>query len=139
MARRDFKVFGAEFRKIFDEHLKEQQQAVRNAAKETRFNKENIIQICLCGRTKAPQYDKCWGCMKDDAVNEAYTRGFQAGELKQAKFTQQQVNKVAEAFKHAFSTKRLSQLISLCHPDRHNNSPASNEITVWLLEMRKRL
>lgn len=32
---------------------------------------------------------------------------------------------------------RLRQLIQLCHPDKHNGSATSNEVTQWLLEMRK--
>lgn len=31
---------------------------------------------------------------------------------------------------------RLSSLIILCHPDKHNNSRASVEITQWLLSLR---
>jgi transcriptional regulator with XRE-family HTH domain len=31
--------------------------------------------------------------------------------------------------------KRLSQLRRLCHPDKHNNSKASNEATAWLNKM----
>lgn len=30
----------------------------------------------------------------------------------------------------------LSRLIRLCHPDKHGNSPASNEATSWLLAQR---
>lgn len=31
--------------------------------------------------------------------------------------------------------KRLSQLRRLCHPDKHNNSKASNDATAWLNKM----
>lgn len=30
----------------------------------------------------------------------------------------------------------LAKMIRLCHPDRHSNSAASNEVTRWLLEQR---
>ncbi len=30
----------------------------------------------------------------------------------------------------------LARLVRLCHPDKHNNSPASNEATGWLLGQR---
>lgn len=32
----------------------------------------------------------------------------------------------------------IRKLIGLCHPDRHNNSETSNEITRWLLSQRKK-
>lgn len=35
------------------------------------------------------------------------------------------------------SPTRISKLIKLCHPDRHNNSLLSNEATKWLLSLRK--
>lgn len=31
----------------------------------------------------------------------------------------------------------LNRLIRLCHPDKHDNSKASNEVTAWLLDQRK--
>lgn len=33
---------------------------------------------------------------------------------------------------------RLPQLISLAYPDKHGNSRASNEMTSWLLGLRKK-
>lgn len=33
---------------------------------------------------------------------------------------------------------RLETLLQLCHPDRHDNSEKANEITRWLLSLRKR-
>ena len=32
---------------------------------------------------------------------------------------------------------RMKQLISLCHPDKHNGSESAKEATIWLLEIRK--
>lgn len=32
----------------------------------------------------------------------------------------------------------VNRLIRLCHPDRHNNSEASNTATKWLLDVRKK-
>ncbi len=34
--------------------------------------------------------------------------------------------------------KRVMDLLMLAHPDRHKNSPESNEVTRWLLEVRDR-
>lgn len=36
-----------------------------------------------------------------------------------------------------FTEEELSKLIRLCHPDKHNNSLTSNEMTVRLLAMKK--
>lgn len=36
-----------------------------------------------------------------------------------------------------FSAEEINQLIRLCHPDKHNNSKSSTEITQKLLQMRK--
>jgi len=33
--------------------------------------------------------------------------------------------------------ERIRTLIRLCHPDKHGGSEAANEITTWLLTMRK--
>lgn len=32
---------------------------------------------------------------------------------------------------------RWKKLISLCHPDKHNNSDTANAITLWLLDIKK--
>ena len=32
---------------------------------------------------------------------------------------------------------RVEELLRLCHPDRHDNSDKANEITRWLLQLRK--
>lgn len=37
-----------------------------------------------------------------------------------------------------FGEGTLKKLILLCHPDRHDNSPLSNEVTQLLLSMRKK-
>jgi hypothetical protein len=36
----------------------------------------------------------------------------------------------------AIAPDMLSRLIRLAHPDKHGNSPASNEVTSWLLAQR---
>lgn len=35
--------------------------------------------------------------------------------------------------------ERLRQLLQLCHPDKHGNSQTSQDVTCWLLEVRKKL
>lgn len=34
--------------------------------------------------------------------------------------------------------ERLDDLIQLCHPDRHDNNARSNDVTRWLIGLRKR-
>jgi len=41
-----------------------------------------------------------------------------------------------DRFRNEFN-KEIDALIRLTHPDKHNNSEASNRLTVWLLEQRK--
>ena len=36
------------------------------------------------------------------------------------------------------SEDRLTQILLLCHPDRHANSTASNEVTRWIITLRKK-
>lgn len=35
--------------------------------------------------------------------------------------------------------EQLPRLLMCCHPDRHDNSEASNRATTWLLEVKRRL
>jgi len=35
------------------------------------------------------------------------------------------------------TSERLRQLLQLCHPDKHGNSVLSQEVTRWLLSLRK--
>jgi len=35
--------------------------------------------------------------------------------------------------------KKLLELITLCHPDKHNNSVRATQITQWLLELKAKL
>lgn len=34
---------------------------------------------------------------------------------------------------------RLRRLLQLCHPDRHDNSPLSNEMFHWLMDVSQEL
>lgn len=31
----------------------------------------------------------------------------------------------------------INRMIRLCHPDKHNNSEVSNQVTAWLIDQRK--
>lgn len=54
-------------------------------------------------------------------------------EEQKASFSKQ--GKVPKHYKVFISN--LGALIRLCHPDRHNNSEQSTQITQWLLQVRK--
>ena len=45
---------------------------------------------------------------------------------------------VEKIVKEKIPSEILSRIIRLCHPDKHSNSQASNEITAWLLSQRER-
>ena len=47
------------------------------------------------------------------------------------------VEETGKQNKGSIPSEMLSRLIRLSHPDKHGNSPASNEATVWLLAQRK--
>lgn len=42
------------------------------------------------------------------------------------------------AKKSPLTESTISDLLMLCHPDKHNGSARSERITKWLLEQRKR-
>ena len=43
----------------------------------------------------------------------------------------------AELGRAGMPNEMLDRMIRLCHPDRHGNSAASNEVTAWLLNLRR--
>jgi len=51
-------------------------------------------------------------------------------------FRQKNKNSITEEKTLNIDKQQLKNLISLCHPDRHNNSKISNEITTILLKKR---
>lgn len=58
-------------------------------------------------------------------------------ELSSLRFTVSQLRDATPVSAEAvIAPQMLARLVRLCHPDRHNNSPASNEATAWLLGRR---
>lgn len=76
--------------------------------------------VCTCGNFKKASYDSCYLCSKDN------------NEPRQSK------QKKPPAFSSIVPelNENLIKLISLCHPDKHNNNKISNQITKWLLKYR---
>lgn len=79
--------------------------------------------ICECGNFKKAFYYSCYVCSKDTSEPK------QSAQEKTPVFS----IVVSEL------NENLIKLISLCHPDKHNNSETSNEITKWLLKYRNTL
>lgn len=77
--------------------------------------------VCVaCGRT-TKGYSKCFACKSKEEREQAYALGYQAGFLKGQ-----------NAVHSDFTRERWEQLRRLCHPDRHDNSRASNDAFQWL-------
>ena len=74
-----------------------------------------------CGREKKPAFRLCWKCANNDRLRDEYERGYEQGRADQ----------------RAAVLTRFPQLVQLVHPDRHGNSPLSNDVTTWLLELRR--
>lgn len=77
--------------------------------------------VCVaCGRpTKG--YSKCFACKSKEEREQSYDLGYQTGYLKGIADSPLQLDR-----------KRWDQLRRLCHPDKHDNSPASNDAFQWL-------
>jgi hypothetical protein len=76
---------------------------------------------CECGRPKPAKFPTCWACKQEKDKEIAYSHGYVAGRRDAS----------------TLDAARVRQLLQLCHPDKHNGSPIANEITAWLLSMRK--
>jgi hypothetical protein len=68
-----------------------------------------------------------WRNRANDTGQARYEAGFAAGQS--ARGDQQS----------ELNLTLIRRLMRLCHPDKHANSPASNEVTRWLIAMRERL
>jgi hypothetical protein len=58
-------------------------------------------------------------------------------ELSTLRFTANRLREATPASAEAvIAPQMLARLVRLCHPDKHDNSLASNEATAWLLGQR---
>ena len=48
-----------------------------------------------------------------------------------------QLHAIAQYKPPVIEPAMMTKLLMLCHPDRHGNTPTSNEVTRFLLELRK--
>jgi hypothetical protein len=99
-----------------------------------------------CGKYFVPKYASlklCFDCFKkrdkalaeyDDLIEEV--RRLQ-GHLDRA-FSDIRALQDERDRATVIPPEKLKALVQLCHPDRHGNSQAANDATVWLLAQRKR-
>lgn len=58
-------------------------------------------------------------------------------EVKDHRQTLEEFQEYLEKAKSPLSAKEIKSLLSLCHPDKHNNSVISNRMTQLLLKLRE--
>lgn len=92
----------------------------------------------------------CWkkeskyALTKSDSAYELMQNAFDDA-IKKMKDAELKAERATAAFRRLrdrpddMSLDRVTQLIKLCHPDRHANSEAATDATRWLLETRTRL
>lgn len=74
----------------------------------------------------------CWKRSKATTNTDSqawYQRGYEAGHASAIA--------MSEAAPAGLDKARIRQLLQLVHPDRHNGSALANEVTTWLLALRK--
>lgn len=106
-----------------------------------------------CGKTHDGKYQLCWRCYSDNRIRDArvegYRDGYRAGsaearETGRAEGIREGYERGLKdgreqgiALGRTLDSTKIRTLIQLCHPDKHGNSRASNQMTSWLLEQRR--
>ena len=86
-----------------------------------------------CGGKKNGAFTVCWRCHMEEQKTAAYREGYREGMKNGAR----QGARTHTEYRVQIETRRLRQLIQLCHPDKHGNSATANDITQWLLAQRE--
>lgn len=91
-----------------------------------------------CGRpflAKAHYYYLCWDCFEG---NE-YNRMTKPDLVAECSRLSKEVAKLRNGSQPVgMDQALLRRVLQLCHPDKHGNSPMSNQVTALLLQMRDR-
>jgi uncharacterized protein YcaQ len=74
-----------------------------------------------------------WKELTEKLKSDAHDNLYLAHELSRELFTL----RVNGNGRSIFSESEIQTLIRLCHPDKHGNSPAANEMTAKLLSLRR--
>ena len=113
-----------------------------------------------CGNTffaDQPWKRVCFDCWKESKKQSGQWRGGTEGfvytdaawakmEVARLRQENQALDRQVAALQEALYSKAnysaippdmLRRIIQLCHPDKHNNSPAATEATQWLLKQRQ--
>jgi len=88
-----------------------------------------MIAACIdCGHSFDRNIDEDWKrrCLSCWAINKA-------------KRTSHATSSTADPLLGVELQRNMRALLSLCHPDRHNNSELSTRVTQWLLSVRRRI
>lgn len=80
-----------------------------------------------CGRPS--KVSPCWKCKQDEVRELGYSLGYQAGYLKGV-----EEGKAESPLR--LTVERWRQLVQLCHPQKHGDSPTSTDVTRWLLSIK---
>jgi len=76
--------------------------------------------------------------MSEAAARWKHTAELAKEELSRARYNSSASFRVSVNGEPQFSQEDIKRLLRLCHPDRHDNSDAANEMTKKLLSMRGR-
>lgn len=102
----------------------------------TTYRDATVARCDQCGGTfhrKATETWKrrCIECWKQSLVDDAWERGFEAGETS--------ARSQAPAAVEGLDKARMRALLQLCHPDKHAGSELATATTAWLLTIKARL
>lgn len=84
-----------------------------------------------CTKCRKPidnQWTLCWRCKVEEENRQWYKWGYEEGQAGGKSPSSLGITK-----------KEVTQLLQLCHPDKHNGSPLSTNLTKWLLTLRNQL
>lgn len=100
--------------------------------------------ICVdCGTTfeaKGTWQIRCTNCFKKIKQQELIKLKSQITELSNQLYYYKQKLTTLQSFSNKeIDSKLLMDIIVLCHPDKHENSKKSNEVTTKLLDMRRKI
>lgn len=79
-----------------------------------------------CGAAVKGRFRKCFKCQLAAARQEGYELGYSQGVLKGEQNVKQ----------FGLTMERWRQLMSLCHPDKHNGAEKAVAVTQWLAEQK---
>jgi hypothetical protein len=85
----------------------------------------------------------CWSCWHEENDSARAPTNSLMQENRELRRTNRELAETLGEFRKAANTAyeirdQLPRLLQLCHPDKHQGSSGSNEVTAWLLNLRVR-